>query len=147
MCDGVDYFTAVYDLDRNQNPYLRGDLDHAASHSARLSPARSGAVAPFHWMRILPRGPSNSIRHSDRPGPEGAPGNATNSRNSADSGARLTAGVTDSAMRFSLPYSRRRILAVRKTLCSRATFAADAHKALGIGKRPRCELRQRSKRR
>src|ERR1035437_7025393 len=56
-------------------------------------------------------------------------------------------GPSDSAMRFSLPYSRRRILAVRKTPCPRATAAADAHNASGIGKRPWWELRQRSKRR
>jgi hypothetical protein len=29
-------------------------------------------VAPFHWMRILPRGPSNSMRHSASPIARGA---------------------------------------------------------------------------
>src|SRR5450631_2785126 len=136
----VDALPAIDRFDRHQDAHLRCDLDHADSHNARLSPARSGAVDPFHWMRILPRGPSNSMRHSVGLTACGD----TNSRNSA--GARLT-GAADSAMRFSLPYSSRRILAVRKTPCSRATSPADAHNAFGIGKRPRCELRQRSKRR
>src|ERR1019366_1892543 len=139
----VDALPAIDRFDRYQDAHLRRDLDHADSHNARLSPARSGATTPFHWMRILPRGPSNSMMHSERPSVCGA----TNSKNSAGgAGARL-AGASDSAMRFSLPYSRRRILAVRKTPCSRATAAADAHNASGIGKRPWWELRQRSKRR
>src|ERR1035441_2501519 len=187
----IDALPAIDRLDRNQDAHLRCDLDHADSHNDRLSPARSGAVAPFHWMRILPRGPSNSIRHSVRPGsevtpwgainskkPRGAgavapfqwlrllprgpsisirhsvrpgwevtPWGAINSKKPAGAGASLMAGLADATMRFSLPCSRRKILAVRNTPCSRATAAAAAHNAAGIGKRPRCDFRQRSKRR
>ena len=45
-------------LHRHKDPRLRCGLDHADSHNVRLRPARSGAVAPFHWMRSLPCGPS-----------------------------------------------------------------------------------------
>ena len=38
----------------NVNYFSPGDLI-VADHT-RLSPARSGGVLPFHWMRILPRG-------------------------------------------------------------------------------------------
>ena len=92
-------------------------------------------MTPFHWTRILPRGPSNSMTHSDRPSPEGATRGETNSKNpTADVALRFT-GAVDSAKRFSLAYSKRKILAVRKTPCSRAAAAADAHNAGGIGKR------------
>ena len=37
-----------------ENPHLRRDLDHADSHNTRLSPAKSGIVFPFHWIRMLP---------------------------------------------------------------------------------------------
>jgi hypothetical protein len=57
--EGVDALPAIDRFDRHQDAHLRCDLDHTDSHSARLNPARSGTVAPFHWMRILPRGPSN----------------------------------------------------------------------------------------
>src|SRR5437016_2723225 len=109
----VDALPAIDRFDRYQDAHLRRDLDHADSHNARLSPARSGAAAPFHWMRIFPRDPSNSMRHSERPTVCGA----TNSKNSAGGIARVTGltGAAVSAMRFSLPYSRRRILLVQKT--------------------------------
>jgi hypothetical protein len=35
--------------------------------AAALNPANSDAVAPLHWMRRLPCGPSTSIRHSPIP--------------------------------------------------------------------------------
>ena len=54
-------------LDGYQDAHLRRYLNHADSHHTRLNPARSAAVAPFHWMRSLPRGPSTSIRHSETP--------------------------------------------------------------------------------
>src|ERR1017187_1596503 len=148
----IDALPAIDRFDRNQDAHLRCDLNHADSHNDRLSPARSGAVDPFHWMRTLPRGPSNSMTHSVRPGTEGS--GATNSKKSAAGGvgARLTAGLVDLTltMPFSLLCSRRRGLAVRNVRnppCSRANSAAAAHKASGIGKRPRCDFRQRSKRR
>lgn len=53
----------------------------------------------------------------------------------------------DSTIRLSLPYSRRKTLAVRKTPCSRAACAAEAHNPSGIGKRALCPFRHRSKRR
>src|ERR1035437_5817531 len=140
----VDALPAIDGLDRYQDAHLRCDLDHADSHSARLNPARSGAVAQFHWMRILPRGPSNSMTHSVGLAAWGAP----NSKKPAGgAGARLTAGFADATMRFSLLGSRRRVLAVRNNPCSRATSAAAAHNGAGIGKRPRWDFRQRSKRR
>src|SRR5450631_4697085 len=77
----VDALPAIDRFDRHQDAHLRCDLDHADSHNARLSPARSGAVDPFHWMRILPRGPVNSMTHSVRPGPEDR--GATNSKKPA----------------------------------------------------------------
>jgi hypothetical protein len=61
---------------------LWGDLNHADSHTPRLDPARSGAAALFHSMRILPRGPSNSMTHSVRPGPEDVTKGVTSSKNS-----------------------------------------------------------------
>src|SRR5271166_5726559 len=126
----------------NQDAHLRRNLDHARSHNARLSPARSGAVVPFHWIRILPCGPSNSMRHSARPPVWGA-------TSSINAGAAVFAiGLADCTIRLSLPYSKRKTFAVWNTPCSRATAAADAHSGSGIGKRaPLCALRQRSKRR
>ena len=62
-------------------------------------------------------------------------------------GASRTAGFADATIRFSLLCSRRRVLAVRNNPCSRATSAAAAHNGAGIGKRPRWDFRQRSKRR
>jgi hypothetical protein len=44
-------------------------------------------VTPFHWIRILPRGPCNSMTHSVRPGPEGTPWGDTNSKKLAGDGA------------------------------------------------------------
>jgi hypothetical protein len=99
-------------------------------------------VVPFHWIRILPCGPSNSMRHSDRPPAWGA----TSSTNAG--AAALAIGLADCTIRSSLPYSKRKTFAVWNTPCSRATSAADAHSGSGIGKRaPLCALRQRSKRR
>src|SRR5450631_2485713 len=89
----VDALPAIDRFDRYQDAHLRRDLDHADSHNARLSPARSGTVAPFHWMRILPRGPSISMTHS-----VGLTAwAATNSKKPAGggAGARLTAGFAD----------------------------------------------------
>ena len=60
----IDALPQVDGLDGYQYAHLRRDLNHADSHSTRLSPAKSGVVLPFHWMRILPRGPSNSMTHS-----------------------------------------------------------------------------------
>src|SRR5580692_11026018 len=98
--DCINALASVNSLNRNQNPYLRRDLDHTGSHKLRLNPARSSAVGPFHWMRILPRGPSNSIRHSDRD-PAGATWVATNSKKSVGgAGLRLT-GASDVVLRFS----------------------------------------------
>src|ERR1035437_3565752 len=77
----LDALPAIDQFDRNQDAHLRCDLNHADSHNDRLSPARSGGVDPFHWMRTLPRGPSNSMTHSVRPGTEGS--GATNSKKSA----------------------------------------------------------------
>src|SRR5580658_2980956 len=143
----VDALPAVDRFDGHQDAHLRRDLDHADSHKPRLNPARSGAAAPFHWTRILPRGPSNSMTHSVRPDPEGATWVATNSKKSAAGASRRLTGAAEFVMRFSLAYSSRKIVAVRKTPCSRAASAADAHNAFGIGRRPWCELRQRPKRR
>src|ERR1035437_3800783 len=80
----VDTLPAIDRFDRPQDAHLRCDLDHADSHNARLNPARSGGVAPFHWMRILPRGPSNSMTHSVRPAAWGA----TTYKKPAGAGAR-----------------------------------------------------------
>src|SRR5215472_1468144 len=63
-------------LNGNQDAHLRRYLNHFDSHMARLNPASSAPVTPFHWMRSLPWGPSNSIRHSDAPAPS-----VNNSRN------------------------------------------------------------------
>src|SRR5919109_624677 len=125
----VDAFPAIHCFNRHQDPHLRRDLNHADSH-IRISPAKSDAVAPFHWIRSLPRGPSNSITHSGNPTPCGG----TSSMNAAAGGANRALGVMPSTIRLSLPYSRRNILAVRKTPCSRAICAAEAHNFSGIGK-------------
>src|SRR5271165_4246815 len=139
----VDALSSIDRFDRHQDAHLRRNLDHARSHNARLSPARSGAVVPFHWIRILPCGPSNSMRHSDRPPVWGA----TSSTN-AGAAAAFAVSLADWTIRLSLPYSKRKTFAVWNTPCSRATSAADAHSGSGIGKRaPLCSPRQRSKRR
>src|ERR1700730_16143917 len=84
----IDALSSVYGLDRDQDAHLRRELNHrVGSQNTRLSPLRSGAVVPFHWMRILPRGPSNSIRHSDRP-----TGGAISSRNAGGAVVRGTGG-------------------------------------------------------
>jgi hypothetical protein len=63
----VDSLSSIPGFYRHQNAHLRRDLDQVRAHNTRLSPAKSGAVGPFHWMRILPCGASNAIRHSDKP--------------------------------------------------------------------------------
>jgi hypothetical protein len=56
---------AVDRLDSHQDAYLRRDLDRdAASHNARLSPARSDAEALFNWIRTMQCRPSTSTVHS-----------------------------------------------------------------------------------
>jgi hypothetical protein len=63
--NGRRIFPSINGLDGNQNANLRRDLNQApGSQKARLRPARSGAVVPFHAIRIRPRGPSTSIVHS-----------------------------------------------------------------------------------
>jgi len=59
-------FPAVNRLYRNQNPYLRRDLNHpSASRQARSRLIQSGGAEAFHWMCILcPLGHSKSIAHS-----------------------------------------------------------------------------------
>jgi hypothetical protein len=79
-------------------------------------------------MRILPRGPSNSMRHSDKPA-ACDPINSTNVGDNALAPATALHGCTN---RLSLPYSRRRICALRQTPCSRANTAAAAHNDSGI---------------
>src|ERR1039457_1971115 len=112
----IDALPAIDRFDRNQDAHVRCDLNHADSHNDRLSPARSGAVDPFLWMRTFARGPSNSMTHSVRPGTGGS--GATNSKKSAAGGVgdRLSAGLVDLTltMPFSLLCSRRRVMAVRK---------------------------------
>ena len=73
----INAFPQVDGLDGYQNAHLRRDLNHADSHSTRLSPARSGVMYPFHWTRILPRGRSNSMTHSALPPVPGV-SNSTN---------------------------------------------------------------------
>src|SRR5439155_8224870 len=62
-------------------------------------------------------------------------------------GICLVTGAADSSSRFSLPYSKRKAWAVGETPCARATSTAADHSRAGIGKRPVCALRHRSKRR
>jgi hypothetical protein len=65
LCEAVDAFSSIDGLDRDQDSDLWRDLNQApGSHSTRLRPARSGAVEPFHSMRMRPRGPSTSMMHS-----------------------------------------------------------------------------------
>src|SRR6516164_320924 len=92
-------------------------------------------------MRILPRGPSSSIKQSGATTRWGI--SSKKAVGAVGCGLRPEA----SAIRLSLPYSSRKTLDVRKTPCSRATAAADAHNPSGTGNRPRCDLRQRSNRR
>src|SRR5271166_4477944 len=141
----VDALSSIHGFDRHQDAHLRRNLDHARSHNYRLSPARSGAVVPFHWIRILlPAEDSNSITHFPTVAVAGCA-----EISSTNAGAAVFAiGLADCTLRLSLPYSKRKTFAVWKTPCSRATSAADAHSGSGIGKRaPLCSLRQRSKRR
>ena len=44
----VDALSQVDGLDGDQDAHLRRYLNHADSHSTRLSPAKSGVVLPFH---------------------------------------------------------------------------------------------------
>ena len=123
-------------------------------HKARLSPPRSGALVPFHSMRILPRRPSNSITHSDRPG-------------SAWPSAPQTPGVPKAVLEAASPsgpwppetgHCTRRFrqplqLAILQMQSPsrwgrpRGQLDCCRPKKFGIGKRPVCTLRQRSKRR
>ena len=64
--NGRRIFPAIDRFDRNQDAHLRRDLDHADFHTW-MRRAKSDAVAPFHCRRILPPGPSTSIRQSDTP--------------------------------------------------------------------------------
>src|ERR1035441_10734514 len=82
-------------------------------------------------MRILPRGPSNSMKHSDKPTAWGG----TSPKKVAGVAAARTLRGADANIRLSLAYSRRKTLAVWNTPCSRATSAAEAHNPAGIGKR------------
>jgi hypothetical protein len=56
---------SIYRLNRNQNPYLRRDLNHpSASRQARSKLTQSPGVDLFHGTRILfPLGASNSITY------------------------------------------------------------------------------------
>jgi len=92
--------------------------------------------APFRIAPIATFGWAGKQANLDKLRPQKPAGGAA---------ACLTVGVTDFIMRLSLPCSRRKILAKRPTPYSRAASAAEAHKAGGIGKRPWCELRQRSR--
>src|SRR6266536_1137134 len=112
-------------------------------------------------MRILPRRPSNSITHSAKP----TAGDVISSRKAGGAfdpvrrspatrafdtrrfARRFGGGLADSSSRFSLPYSKRKAWAVGETPCSRASSTAADHRRAGIGKRPVCALRHRSKRR
>src|SRR5450432_2185407 len=66
MGDGVNPFSAINGFHRNQNPYLRRDLNHlSASRQARSTLTQSRGADAFHWTRILPPlGDSKSITHS-----------------------------------------------------------------------------------
>src|SRR5437868_7514953 len=46
----INALPQVDGLDGYQYAHLRRDLNHADSHSPRLSPARAGWVLPFHGM-------------------------------------------------------------------------------------------------
>ena len=96
-------------------------------------------------MRILPRGPSNSIRHSNVPTGWGATSSTKDARGGLDVFVRLT-GEVGPASRLSFPYSKCKTCAVRQTPCSLANSTAAAHSRSGIGKRPVCAFLQRSKR-
>src|SRR5258708_4230833 len=80
----------------HQNAHLWRNLNHIDSHKPRLSPARSGALDPFHWIRIFPCGPSNSIRHSAVSIACG-PTSSTN----ADGGGAVLSVLPKSVSRFS----------------------------------------------
>src|SRR5487761_1626012 len=141
----IDPAAEIDRLHRHQDARLRRGLDHADSHTQRLRLARSGAVVPFHWMRSLPRGPSNSITHSNPP----IAGGATNSKNEVRPVLAALAGLrgpADSASRRSLPYSKCKTSAVRQTPCSLANSVAALHRRSGIGWRPTWDFLQRSKR-
>src|ERR1019366_2091766 len=96
-------------------------------------------VAPFHWTRILPRGPSNSITHSARP----TAGGGTRSKNVAGAIVCRTGAGPVSVIRLSLPYSSRRALAVRNTPCSRAVPQLPTTTPPGSASRP-CACRLES---
>ena len=148
---GRRIFSSMHRFDRHQNLHLGHDLNHCDSQNARLSPLRSGAVVPFHSMRSLPRRPSNSIKHSDRP----TAGDVISSTNAGGAVGHLrrgptrgtfttrtfAAGLADRSKRFSLPYSKCKPFAVGQTPCSRASSTAAAHNRFGIGKRPVCAFR------
>lgn len=94
-------------------------------------------------MRILPRDPSNSTSHSDKP-PDRGPISSTNV-----GGITLAFPTTlpDPASRLSLPYSKRRTCAVWQTPYSLDNSAAAAHSDSGIDNGRGRMLRQCSSRR
>src|ERR1017187_3671864 len=79
-------------------------------------------------MRILPRGPSNSMKHSDKPTAWGG----TSPKKVAGVAAARTLRGADANIRLSLAYSRRKTLAVWNTPCSRATSAAEVAREHGV---------------
>jgi hypothetical protein len=66
LSNGVDPLSSINRLDRNQNPYLRRDLNHpSVSRHARSRLTQSRGADAFHWTRILPPlADSNSITQS-----------------------------------------------------------------------------------
>src|SRR5574341_218249 len=124
----IHALAAVDRLDRDQDAELRRDLNHeAGSSSARLSSARSAALAPLQWIRILPWRPSSSMVHSSGPVGRGA-------TSSTKAGGMALSTLTPAATirRFSLPPSRCSAAAVRLMPSRRATAIAADHSSSGI---------------
>jgi hypothetical protein len=100
--NGRRIFSSINGFDRNQNTYLRRDLNQpATSHRARLRPAKSAAVAPLQWIRSLPWRPSSFSVYSGSPEhPDDI--NSTNAVGDAFRATESQAAIR----RFSLPPSR-----------------------------------------
>jgi hypothetical protein len=70
----VNTLSSINSLHRNQNTYVRRDLNHPSiSRQARRRLTQSRGADPFHWIRILPPlADSNSIMQPFSGGVRGA---------------------------------------------------------------------------
>src|SRR5206468_1623482 len=84
----VNPLAEIHRLNGYQDAGPHANLDHASpSHNARLMATSSAVAIPLNSIRIRPRGPSNSTRHSGE-----LPGHGAISSTNAGGATRREAG-------------------------------------------------------